>query len=381
MIKKIKRTIHCIVLNIIDLIAPCKKKINKRQSLAIIKIDAIGDYVLFRNFLSVLKTSVQYKDYKVTLIGNDTWRDLAEALDSEYVDDFIFLNRDKFYRNYYYRFMMLRKLSSIGFEIILNPMYSREYYLSESIVNALEGKEKITCVGDLSNISINHKKKADSFYTKLLLNKKEILFEFYRNQEFFSQLLDKELSIPFSIDREKLPVLRQSLPDNFVVLFLGASHPRRKWSSINFAEVATFLKENYHYEIVICGAPSDKEQADQFSVHFKYNYIDLVGKTSLLELISVLDECQFLISNETSAVHFAAALGVNKLFVLYNGNHFGRFTPYPESLHKNYKLICHPEIAKSKSVYQNISHDRLYINQLDINDITVNQVLRVIEAS
>ncbi|AWM79380.1 hypothetical protein DKL61_02875 [Gammaproteobacteria bacterium ESL0073] len=380
MISKIKRIIHCFLLNIIDLVAIRKANI-KEKSLAIIRVDAIGDYILFRDFLPLLKVSNQYKDYKITLIGNGVWKALAEALDSEYVDDFIFLDRNKFYRKYSYRFMMLRKLSSFGFDIVLNPMYSREYYISESITKSLSAHEKITCEGDHSNISAHDKKKADSFYTRLFLNTKEVMFEFYRNQQFFEQLLGKPLSIHMSIDKRKLPVFNQMLPSHFIVLFLGASRPYRKWSAKNFAEVAIFLKQKYHYEIVICGAPSDIEQAQLFKKFFKYDYVDLVGKTTLLELMSVILQSQFLISNETSAVHFAVALGVSKVIVLYNGRHFGRFTPYPESLHQGYKVVCHPEIAKNKNVYQEISHDRMYINQLDINDITVDEVSRVIESS
>ncbi len=351
----------------------------KEKSLAIIRVDAIGDYILFRDFLPLLKVSNQYKDYKITLIGNEVWKVLAEVLDSEYVDDFIFLDRNKFYREYSYRFMMLRKLSSVGFDIVLNPMYSREYYISESITKSLSAHEKIACEGDHSNISAHDKKKADSFYTRLFLNRKEVMFEFYRNQEFFEQLLGKPLSIHLSIDKRKLPVFNQILPSHFIVLFLGASRSYRKWSPKNFAEVAIFLKQKYHYEIVICGAPSDIEQAQLFKKFFKHDYVDLVGKTTLLELMTVIQQSQFLISNETSAVHFAVALGVSKVFVLYNGRHFGRFTPYPESLHQGYTLICHPEITNNKLLYQKNSHDSLYISQLDINDITVEEVIRVLK--
>lgn len=360
------------------MIAPCKTTV-KDGHLAIIRLDAIGDYILFRNFLNVLKTSTQYQGYKITLIGNDVWRDLAEMLDAEYIDDFIFINRNKFYKNYYYRFMMLRTLSSVGYEVVINPMYSREFYLSESIVNTIIAKEKIACEGDLSNISVYHKRKADSFYTKLLLNSKEVIFEFYRNQEFFEELLSKSLSVHLFIDKRKLPLFNQVLPSHFIVLFLGASSVNRKWSPKNFAEVATFLKEKYHYEIVVCGASSDSEQAQLFKKYFKYDYVDLVGKTTLLELMTVIQQCQFIVSNETSAVHFAAALGVGKIFVLYNGNHFGRFTPYPKLLHQGYKLLCHPEIAKNKGTYQEKSNEPTYINKLDINAITVSNVISAIE--
>lgn len=380
LIKKIRGLIHKFLLDVVDWLASRNACI-KEKSLAIIRVDAIGDYILFRNFLYILKASPQYKNYTITLVGNEAWRSIAETFDSELVEDFIFLNRHKFYKNYYYRFKILRHLASAGFDVVINPMYSREYYLSESIVKVLVANVKIACEGDNSNISKNLKKRADSFYTKLLANKKEVLFEFYRNQEFFEQLLESECSIKFSIDKEKLPIIKQDLPDNFIILFLGASQDRRKWSPKNFAAIATYLKEKYRYNIVICGALSDDNEARQFRKYFKFDYTDLVGKISLLELLSVINSCQLIITNETCAAHFAVALNMAKIFVLYNGNHFGRFTPYPESLSHNYHLVCHSVIEKDKKHYQKISHDSSYVNQLDIDGITVSELMDRIDSN
>ena len=380
MIKKIKKFIHSFLLNVVDSLA-LRNACIQEKSLAIIRVDAIGDYILFRNFLYTLKASSQYKDYAITLIGNEAWSSLAEALDSELVKDFIFLNRNKFYKNYYYRFKMLRHLTSIGFDIVINSMYSREYYLSESIAKVLVANVKIACEGDNSNMPNYQKSRADSVYTKLLVNKKEVLFEFYRNQEFFEQLLESQVSIKLSIDKEKLPIIKHGLPDNFIILFLGASQVHRKWSSKNFAKVANYLKEKYHYNIIICGANSDNEQANLFKRYFTYDYIDLVGKTSLMELMTVVNSCQLIITNETSVAHFSVGLGVPKIFVLYNGIHFGRFTPYPESLSQNYHLVCHHEIEKDKKQYQEISNTSSYVNQLNINDITVNELISRIDSS
>ena len=48
--------------------------------------------------------------------------------------------------------------------------------------------------------------------------------------------------------------------------------------------------------------------------------------------ISDLDE-KLLISNETSAIHIAAALDVQSICIL-GGGHYGRFTPYPLDSYK-----------------------------------------------
>ena len=46
-------------------------------TLLIIKTDAIGDYILFRNFLSEVRNLSLYKNYKIILCGNELWKDIA----------------------------------------------------------------------------------------------------------------------------------------------------------------------------------------------------------------------------------------------------------------------------------------------------------------
>src|ERR1700709_434902 len=67
------------------------------KRLLIIKTDAIGDYILFRNFIEIIRNSVLYKDYEIDLLGNPRWRDTAEKYDGQYVNRFIFIDSDAFY--------------------------------------------------------------------------------------------------------------------------------------------------------------------------------------------------------------------------------------------------------------------------------------------
>ncbi|MDW8465862.1 MAG: hypothetical protein RML35_06685 [Chloroherpetonaceae bacterium] len=63
------------------------------KTLLILRLDEIGDYVLFRNFLKEIRESERFKDYKITLCGNAAWKDLAEAFDKESVDEFIWISK------------------------------------------------------------------------------------------------------------------------------------------------------------------------------------------------------------------------------------------------------------------------------------------------
>ena len=49
----------------------------------------------------------------------------------------IWIDRNKFMKNVIYRYNILRKLAVKGYEILLSPVYSREYYLVDNIVKLL----------------------------------------------------------------------------------------------------------------------------------------------------------------------------------------------------------------------------------------------------
>ena len=58
---KLRNLINYFTYLIIDFFLPSEQKINL-NTLLIIRLDAIGDYLLFRNYLSVIRTSKKYKN-------------------------------------------------------------------------------------------------------------------------------------------------------------------------------------------------------------------------------------------------------------------------------------------------------------------------------
>src|ERR1700730_15679538 len=68
-----------------------------KKRLLIIKADAIGDYILFRNFIELVKKSGKFKDHRIDLVGNKLWQDIALTYDREFIDNFIFLNLNEPY--------------------------------------------------------------------------------------------------------------------------------------------------------------------------------------------------------------------------------------------------------------------------------------------
>ncbi|XPV70032.1 MAG: glycosyltransferase family 9 protein [Halarcobacter sp.] len=378
MLSKLKNLIRFIIYYFINLIIKPAEDI-KQKSLLLVRLDAIGDYILFRNYIEVLKKSEKYKDYSITLLGNNDWKNISEEFDSDFIDNFIWLDKNKFLKDFLYRYKKFKEIVSNGYEIVLSSVYSREFFYDDNIVKHIFANEKIGHIGDLSNIKKWQKNISDKYYDKLIPAKDEIIFEFYRNKDFFEILLEAKLDM-IKPHIDLMPKkLDYDLPQNYAILFIGASVSFRKWSIEKFSKVGMHLKEKYNYEIVLCGGPSDNDSAKEFSYHYKGKYLDLVGKTTLVELLTVIYNGNLILSNETSAPHFAVALDVENIFVISNGNHYGRFTPYPKEVVANYHVIYHPEIEKDLGNYKKLINSYGYRSYLDINEISVETVKNKIE--
>ena len=140
-----------LIIDILILIIHSKNNIKKIDSLVIVKTDNIGDYVLFRNFLSEIKKIKKFKDTKITLIGNEAYKDMALKFDKRYVDNFIWVNNKKFRGNIFYRINLLFKLKNNNYRYLLNAMYSRDFFTSDWISKWIYSDKKIAFNGDLIN--------------------------------------------------------------------------------------------------------------------------------------------------------------------------------------------------------------------------------------
>ena len=82
--------------------------------------------------------------------------------------------------------------------------------------------------------------------------------------------------------------------------------------------------------------------------------LDLTGKIDLVSLIDLIGSADLLVSNDTSAVHVAAATGA-KAVCVSNGNHFKRFNPYPSELSGNI-LTLYPLPGFSSNIESEIAY-------------------------
>jgi ADP-heptose:LPS heptosyltransferase len=289
-------------------------------------MDNIGDFIIWSFNFDSIKRGFPKTRYELILICNQNFSKLAEnsGLFSKIIPTDIF----KFVKSPVYRFSILRKVKKIGIvDYAINPTYSREFWRSDSVIRAVDAKEKIGLVGDHSNILRCEKIFSDKWYTKLVQIDDLDKNEFQRNIKFTKELFPAQSVEPINSCVSLFSsYINNNITKPYVVLFPGASWPGRQWPVKNFVYLANDLIARGFF-CVIAGSINDSAVASEINSCLTHNLLDLTGKTSILELGGLIYGANLLITNETSAAHIGAVLGTPTICII-GGGHFNRFLPY-----------------------------------------------------
>lgn len=301
------------------------RKQGQKKKILVIRLDAIGDFILWLDAAKGLRSFYPADNYEITLLGNHIWTSLAMEL--PHFDRVWPLIRKNYLLNPMYCINMLGKVRRDGFDLVISPAYSREFKFCDIIAKVSGAPERIGSQSDDDRIRRWQKRIGNRFYTRLIPAREEPLMELERNAEFLRELGAKN----FRAGLPELPVPR-GVPDglntqDYFVIFPGASSIMKQWPPGHFMELAGKIHATTGWTCVICGGTKE-QPLDGILLKNSDNYIEnWVGRTSLQELIAVIAGAHLVITNDTSAVHIAAAVSTPVVCVL-GGGHFGRFLPY-----------------------------------------------------
>ena len=91
----------------------------------------------------------------------------------------------------------------------------------------------------------------------------------------------------------------------------GAEYgPAKRWLPERFADVATAVSEKTKRKWILVGTDKDKAVGETIATTLGDDCTNRIGQTTLEELISELQNCRALLTNDTGTMHLAALLGV-----------------------------------------------------------------------
>jgi ADP-heptose:LPS heptosyltransferase len=307
--------------------------IRKGNKLLIIRVDDIGDYLLFRNLLSLYKQSKEWNKYDITLLGNVAWKEIFDRFDSKTVDKVIWMNKASYLEDKTYRITLWEQLRDEGFEIVICPSRTRPLLIDDMCALATGAAIRLGAENNFKEKRLNDI--SNRFYTDLFQSN-ELIHEFTFNK-YFAYWCTK---IEFLSDRPELTINKRSQnSEPYLICFIGASSKSKKWPAKNWIKLIELIQKNYHYILKIAGGKKDLPVGNYIAEKVKIK--NITGATSLSEMTDEIANASIVITQDTMAAHLAISCNTATI-IIANGNNFYRFTDYSNIKTPNVKTIYPP---------------------------------------
>jgi len=92
-----------------------------------------------------------------------------------------------------------------------------------------------------------------------------------------------------------------------IVLHIGAGNRFRDWGTDNIVALTDLFARNSDLQIVLIGAPEDKERAEDIKSKSKTKIISAVGKLGLRELKDLISQTSLFVGPDSGPMHIAAS--------------------------------------------------------------------------
>lgn len=309
-----------------------------KAKILVIRLDGIGDFVLFLDAARKLRGIFPSDRFGITLLGNQLWTSLAKG--QSCFDEVWEINPLRFVKSLRYRYQVLKRVRREGFLLLLNPTFSRDLLWADAVAYCCGSEQRIGFLGDLSKITRLARFVSARWYTRLITGIDPATNELQK-ANIFAEALGPGV---FEVEMPRLELVEpvpSDLPDCFYVLCPGAGDSLRRWPPENFAAIAKDIFSETGWSGVVCGSEDDSILAEKLIARTGAPLKNYCGKLSLPVLASTLAASKILVANETGAIHIAAAVKTPSVCIV-GGGHLGRFLPYSFGTQKTH---CYPIVV------------------------------------
>ncbi|MDR0675850.1 MAG: hypothetical protein LBF97_02280, partial [Elusimicrobiota bacterium] len=132
--------------------------------------------------------------------------------------------------------------------------------------------------------------------------------------------------------------------ENYCIFGLGASRNEKRFDIKKFVEIAKneIFLNNKNLKIILLGSNSEIELGKLFLNFYgdddNKKIINLIGKTSILDIFSIIKYSKFVLGNDSAYIHIATALNIPSICLL-SGHNYGSFLPYQIDENENSRTI------------------------------------------
>jgi len=313
------------LFRLFDIIARHWPVLGKPKGTLIVRMDGIGDMVLFRRALDDYAHVLDISKSDITVLGCKSWGPISKEIFQGY--SLIMIDEHAFARQPFYRFkigLMVRRLNAAR---ALNDSYFRRAMMADSLVWLSGAPETIVSLPFINEPTRTEFTYYLSQVGRIIDTGPYPTHEIIRHYRFLEALASNQMtpqppSIPWRNTETRTVGERP-----YVVLNPGSNEYGRRWPFENYVEVGKRIL-NRGFRVVIVGGPGEETGDYVAALGVSDDVVDLVGRTKLPELLDTLKGATATVSNDTGPAHLSISLGTPTIVVV-GGGHFGSFVPYP----------------------------------------------------
>ena len=369
-LKRIKELMYYIDRVICLFIKKPKAIDGGKKNVLIIFNLALGDGVVFLNAINNIRELYPDNKYNIDILCQKGLELIYNDLGI--FDNVIPLNFTKATVNLKERYRVIKKIRKKYYDVILDPVGANECFTNVLLTRNSCGDKKYGCIIESYEQRCSKHILKRTYNEIKILKSKSLIEQYY---EFFYK--------DYNIEYCKLPMSsnKLNLPKKYYIVFPSASMELKKWPIDRYAKIVTRIYNKTKLPLVFCGTNVDRDTFKKLEELIpNIPVIDVIGKTSLIEFIDVINNASFVITNDTSTYHIAV-ISETPVAIVTGGYTYDRYVTYEFKGCNKYKK---PYVIVDKMDCFNCINNCKKINKEDktwpcLNNITVDYAWKIIE--
>ncbi|MCP5366763.1 MAG: glycosyltransferase family 9 protein [Hyphomicrobiales bacterium] len=301
----------------------------RRRGLVVVRMDGIGDMVLFRGSLDHYAEAFDVAKEDITVVGCKSWGAVAGEVFADY--RVLAIDEHRFAKRPGYRFRTALAVRRLNAAVVVCDQFFRRAMMADSLVWLSAAPRSIVALPYINEPIRGEFTWYLSQVTGVVDTGLYPTHEVIRHAAFVSAVAGRAVdpAPPRIAWRDRRPEIADGGP--YVVLNPGSNEYGRRWPLRDYCAVARRVRDR-GLRVVFVGSAKEKPDWD-FMAEFggDEGVIDLMGGTDLPGLLDVMRHAAAVLTNDTGPAHVAIALGAPTLVVV-GGGHFGSFVPYPDGV-------------------------------------------------
>ena len=320
------------------------------RRILIVKLDAIGDFILASPFLRELKRS--FPSAFITLVVSPTSASLAEGC--PYANVTLVFTPEAYGLvtkpgRVLAALLFARRLQAAQFDLAIIPRWDHDFYMGYHIACGSRAKRIIGYTRALAfqpNSWLSKSERRGAVVLSHETPEHEVLRNLRLLEAADGSVHSDDLEVWLSAeDRRRAVVwLERHVPhdgldcERLVAFGIGATVAPKRWPEDRFAELSRHLVSEFGVRVVLVGGGDNDIRIADTILRLAQNpaVFNAVGQFNLRETAALLERCELFVGNDSGPMHLAAAVSIPVVEIcglpldqpMVHGNSPTRFGPW-----------------------------------------------------